>query len=181
VTPHDMVGLAIAVADDGAAAGELPIGAVVVMGDQVVGQACTQEKSQGRRLVHADLLAMEEADRRLGRRSRPAPLVLAVNLEPCLMCLGAAMSLEVERIYYGLASASDGAAGVAAVWRPRRGDMPFSRVPELLGGLRADEVRAQFSRYADTAASPALRRWAADLSRLPEEETPSVDARDRRR
>jgi tRNA(adenine34) deaminase len=161
-----MVGLAIAAADDGTAAGELPVGAVVVMGEEVIGRAYTQEKTQDRRLVHADLLAMDEADRRLGWRSRPAPLVLAVNLEPCLMCLGAAMSLGVERVYYGLDSPSDGAAGVAAVWRPARADMPFSRVPELVGGLRTDEVRAQFAHYAVTATSPGLRRWAEDLAGL---------------
>ncbi|MFI7639750.1 hypothetical protein [Nonomuraea sp. NPDC049400] len=75
------------------------------------------------------------------------------------------MSLGVDRIYYGLESPSDGAAGVAAVWQPARGGMPFSRVPELVGGLRRDEVRAQFARYAATTASPGLRRWAEDLTR----------------
>ncbi|MDP9849701.1 nucleoside deaminase [Streptosporangium lutulentum] len=166
-TPDELVAVAVAVADEGAAAGELPIGAVVVMGDEVISRGHTQERARGRRLVHADLLAMEEADRRLGWRPRSAPLVLAVNLEPCLMCVGAAMSLGVEAIYYGLDSPGDGAAGVGAVWRPQREDMTFSRVPEIRGGFLREKVRAQFARYAATTRTGGLRQWAEDLARPP--------------
>lgn len=165
-TPDELVAMAMVMADEGAAAGELPIGAVVVMGDEVISRSHTQERAQGRRLVHADLLAMEEADRRLGWKPRPAPLVLAVNLEPCLMCVGAAMSLGVETIYYGLGSPSDGAAGVGVVWRPQREDMTFSRIPEIKGGFLREKVRAQFARYAVTARTQGLRQWAEDLARL---------------
>lgn len=167
MTPDELVGLAVAVAEDGMAAGELPIGAVVAMGDEVISRAWTQEHGQGRRLVHADLLAMKEADRRLGWQPRAVPLVLAVNLEPCLMCLGTAMVLGVEKIYYGLESPTDGAARVGEVWRPARPDAVFSRVPESTGGIRRDEVRAQFERYAPMARSAGLRAWAADLAALP--------------
>ncbi|SCF31811.1 Cytidine and deoxycytidylate deaminase zinc-binding region [Micromonospora echinospora] len=65
-------------------AGELPVGAVVVTGKEVIGRAYIQERAQGRRLVHADLLAMEQADRRLGWTVRVRPLILAVTLEPRL-------------------------------------------------------------------------------------------------
>ncbi|MEV4166484.1 nucleoside deaminase [Nonomuraea dietziae] len=167
ITSDELVALAVAAAEDGIAAGELPAGAVVAMGDEVISRAWTQEMAQGRRLVHADLLAMEEADRRLGWRPRPAPLILAVNLEPCLMCLGAAMSLGVERIYYGIESPTDGAATIGAVRRPARDDMAFSRFPEIVGGIRQDEVGAQFARYAATATSTRLREWAANLAGLP--------------
>lgn len=64
--------------------GELPIGAVVVIGDDIVGSAHTQEIARRRRLVHADLLAMIAADEALGMRRRPHPVRLAVNLEPCV-------------------------------------------------------------------------------------------------
>lgn len=74
VSPDEMIAAAIQVAGDGLAAGELPIGAVVVMGDDIVGRTFTREKAEGRRLVHADLLAMTEADRSLGWTQRPAPL-----------------------------------------------------------------------------------------------------------
>ncbi|MEV4347942.1 deaminase [Actinoplanes sp. NPDC049596] len=84
MTPDDLVQAALEVAEDGLGRGELPIGAVVEMGGEIIASAHTQEAALGRRLVHADLLAMTEADERLG--PRPHPLRLAVTLEPCLMC-----------------------------------------------------------------------------------------------
>jgi tRNA(adenine34) deaminase len=61
-TPDSAVGLALEVAQDGLRASELPIGAVVLAGDRVVGRAHTKERELGRRIVHADLLAMIQAD-----------------------------------------------------------------------------------------------------------------------
>jgi tRNA(adenine34) deaminase len=168
MTPEELIGLAIDVADEGLIAGEMPVGAVVVMGEEIIGRAHTREKAQGRRLVHADLLAMQQADQRLGWTPRTTPLALAVNLEPCLMCLGTAMSLGVTTIYYGLEAPSDGAAGIATVWQPTRPDMPFSQVPQLIGGIRRLECRTQFARYVATAPESGPRSWAQTLADLPD-------------
>jgi tRNA(adenine34) deaminase len=111
---------------------------------------------------------MQQADQHLGWGPRAAPLVLAVNLEPCLMCLGAAMALGVATVYFGLESPSDGAAGVGEHWRPTRPDMPFSEVPQLTGGIRRLQCRAQFARYAATPGQPGPRRWAQALADLPD-------------
>lgn len=167
MTPEELVGLAIEAAEEGLQAGELPVGAVVVMGDDVLGRAFTRERSAGRRLVHADLLAMEEADRTLGWRKRTAPLQLAVNLEPCLMCLGAAMALVVEAIYYGLEAPSDGAAGIPAVWRPAAPDMQFCQIPPLTGAIQRGRCRDQFVRYVASAPASGFRTWATGLASLP--------------
>jgi tRNA(adenine34) deaminase len=59
-----------------------------MMGDAVIAEAFTQERTLGRRLVHAELLALTSADEALGRGRRIAPVHLATNLEPCLMCVG---------------------------------------------------------------------------------------------
>ncbi|GIH11064.1 tRNA-specific adenosine deaminase [Rhizocola hellebori] len=163
MTPEELVGQALAVSAEGLRAGELPVGAVVVMGDEVVGRAHTQEVTQGRRLVHADLLAMIEADSSLGWRKRTAPLRLGITLEPCVMCLGAAMSLGVTEIYYGLASPGDGAAGIAASWRPANDDMPFYRMPSVSGGIREADCRDQFRAYCDTAPESGMLRWAKTM------------------
>ncbi|HWS34327.1 MAG TPA: deaminase [Actinoplanes sp.] len=168
---EELVGLALRVSEVGMRAGELPVGAVVLLGDEVIGRAYTQERAQGRRLVHADLLAMEQADRHLGWRPRDRPLTLAITLEPCLMCLGAAMVLGVSRIVYGLEAPGDGAAGIPAVWQPARQDMPFSRIPAMTGGFRRRECRDQFRRFAETTTNPALRRYAASMAALPDDVT----------
>jgi tRNA(adenine34) deaminase len=169
MTPEELVALALEVSEEGLRAGELPVGAVVVLGDQVVGRAHTQERTQGRRLVHADLLAMEQADRQLGWQRRTHPLKLAITLEPCLMCLGAAMALGVTEICYGLEAPDDGAAGIASVWQPARQTMPFSHLPALTGGYRRPECLDQFRRYVATAPNEAYRRYAESMAALPDD------------
>lgn len=154
---------AIEVAEAGMAAGELPIGAVVETGGEIIASAFTRDVSLGRRLVHADLLAMTAADEQLGWRPRAHPVRLAVNLEPCLMCLGAAMALKVDEVYYGLESPGDGGAAVAARW-PVSPDMPWYRPPVIVGGLRRDEVRGQFRLYCERAPESGFRRWAETLT-----------------
>lgn len=166
MTPDALIALALEVAEEGVRAGELPIGAVVAMGDEVIGRAYTQERAQGRRLVHADLLAMEQADRRLGWKTRQGPLTVAVTLEPCLMCLGAAMALGVSQIYFGLEAPDDGAAAVPNVWQPARQSMSFSHLPAVAGGYRRLECLDQFRRYAETATNPSLRRYAENMAAL---------------
>jgi tRNA(adenine34) deaminase len=166
VTPEEMVGAALEAAEAGLAAGEQPIGAVVVMGDEIVGRAFTQEKTRGRRLVHADLLAMIEADEALGWRRRPHPLRLATSLEPCVMCLGAAMALGVGEVYFALESPGDGGSEIAATWRPSR-DLAWFVAPAVTGGVRREESRALFRRYCATASDSGMRRWAQTLVDLP--------------
>ena len=162
-----MVATAIEIAEDGMASGELPIGAVVVMADEIVGRAFTRDTATGRRLVHADLLAMTAADERLGSSRRPAPLRLAVNLEPCLMCLGAAMNLGVREVYFGLESPGDGAAGLVRTWQPASADMPWFRPPSVVGGIRREKVQEQLRGYCETAPDSGFRRWAQTLVDLP--------------
>ncbi len=162
-----MVAAAIDVADTGMAAGELPIGAVVVIGDDIVARSHTRERGIGRRLVHADLLAMVAADERLGYATRPGPLALAVNLEPCVMCLGAAMTLGVVEVFYALESPGDGGAGIAAEWR-NSPDTPFFRAPTMTGGIRRSQARDQFRRYCAAAPDSGFKTWARTLADLPD-------------
>jgi tRNA(adenine34) deaminase len=167
MTPEGLVGLAIDVAEEGLAAGELPIGAVVALGDEIVGRSHAMERSQRRRLVHADLLAMEQADKALSGRKRARPLRLAVTLEPCLMCLGAAMALVVDEVYFGLEAPSDGAAGVPAVWQPAAPDADFCRIPPLTGGIHRARCLDQFRRYVEAAPDSGFKTWAQGLASLP--------------
>src|SRR5262249_2601596 len=98
MTPDEMVAAAIEVGEAGRAPGEPPFGGIVVMGDEIVGSAYASERTLRRHLLHADLLAMIQADTKLAFAKRPQPLQLAVNLEPCVMCLGAAMVLGVADV-----------------------------------------------------------------------------------
>jgi tRNA(adenine34) deaminase len=170
VTPQDLVAAAIQVAEDGMARGEMPIGAVVEMGGEIIASAHTQDRQQSRRLIHADLLAMDAADQLLGYRPRPHPLRLAVNLEPCLMGIGAAMALRVDELYFGLESPGDGGASTAFAWPPSS-DLPWYAPPRIIGGIHRDRVRDQFRRYCATAEESGFRRWAHTLANLPDHHT----------
>jgi len=168
VNVEQLLALAIATAEDGMRAGELPIGAIVVLGNEVIARAYTQERTRNSRLVHAELLALTEADRVLGLRRPSAVLRLATTLEPCLMCLGAAMSLGVAEVCYGLESPGDGAAHLAQTWRSANADLPWYRLPTLTGGIRRSECRDQFRRYCATAPESGMLRWATNLADLPD-------------
>ena len=157
---------ALELASEGMRQGEMPIGAVVVVGDEIVGEAHTQERGQKRLLVHADLLALDAADRRLGHRRVTAKLY--VNLEPCLMCLGAAFTMRVAEVVYGLESPSDGGCEAFTEWdrNRRRESMPGYSLPSLRGGVLRRESASLFATYAASAPPGWARDWASELAAL---------------
>jgi tRNA(adenine34) deaminase len=161
-SPEELMDAALEVAAEGLAAGEQPIGAVVEAGGVLLGRAHTGERTLGRRIVHADLLALTMADERLGRRPRPGPVRMAVTLEPCLMCLGAAMVLGVAEVFYALASPSDGGAAIAAGWRTDPA-APWFTAPAMTAGVRREQSRELFRRYVEQAGPGGMRDWAATL------------------
>jgi tRNA(adenine34) deaminase len=166
MTPEHAVALALDVAEKGLANGEMPIGAVVLSGDRVLGQAFTQERTLRRRIVHADLLALEQADMELGFDQPDEPLVLAVNLEPCMMCLGAAITLGVGRVYYALESPNDGGVDLLSKWQPPVEQSFFARPSDIRSGFHRARSQRLFGRYAEGNGPAGMRRWAAGLAAL---------------
>jgi len=161
---EDFMARALEVARVGMTAGEMPIGAVVVVDGEVVSKAHTQETAQRRLLVHADLLALEGADRQLGFRARGASLF--VTLEPCLMCLGAAFTMRAARVVYALESPSDGGHRALLEWdrRRRSSSMPGYELPVVHAGVLREDSAALFRSYAETARAEWARAWAAELA-----------------
>ena len=119
----------------------------------------------GRRVVHADLLAMIEADTVLGFDRPDETLTLAVNLEPCIMCMDAAMTLGVQRVWYALESPNDGAHDLLAHWAPPEEQPFFARPTEVLGGIRRTQSQRLFGAYADGDGPAGMRAWANRLRR----------------
>jgi tRNA(adenine34) deaminase len=103
----------------------------------------------------------------LAGQPRQRPLRLAVNVEPCVMCLGAAMSLGVAEVCFGLESPGDGASRVAASW-PAGAALPWYAAPVMTGRVRRDQVREQFRRYCEAAPESGFRRWAQTLAARPD-------------
>src|SRR5580700_9692655 len=89
-------------------AGEVPIGAVVAVGGEIVGRGFNQPIGAGDPTAHAEIVAIREAARRLGNY-RLTGATLCVTIEPCLMCVGALVHARIGRLLYGAAEPKSGA------------------------------------------------------------------------
>jgi tRNA(adenine34) deaminase len=101
---------ALQLAEKAAAHGDVPIGAVVARGEEVLGQAGNERELRGDPTAHAEVLALREAAGRLGGW-RLLETTIYVTLEPCPMCAGAITLARVPRLIYGAADPKGGAVG----------------------------------------------------------------------
>jgi len=146
--------------------GEFPIAAIVVLDDRIIARATASEQRERRFLGHAELVALEEADRLGLSLDNRRDAKLFTNLEPCLMCLGAAMSFFLGEIYYGLESPGDGAVSLIEAWVRKEDDMPGYQLPRITGGLLREESIRLFERYVSQRPPGPMRDWAETLIRL---------------
>lgn len=126
---------ALLLAKQATAADEVPVGAVIVSGDQVIGSGFNQPISSRDPVAHAEIVALRAAAQRI-QNYRLVGATLYVTLEPCMMCAGAMVHARVKRLVYG---ASDPKTG-AIISQARMLDQPFlNHVVSYEGGLLADE------------------------------------------
>ena len=127
---------ALELAREAAAAGEVPVGCVIVREGEVVGRGRNRREEKQSTLSHAELEAMTEANRRLNSW-RLEDCTLYVTLEPCPMCAGAIINARIPRVYYGVRDEAMGACG--GVLNLFMEDFPHK--PALVGGIMAEECR----------------------------------------
>jgi tRNA(adenine34) deaminase len=108
---------AIRLARRAAQRGEVPVGAIVVAGDRIIGRGANAPIRSSDPTAHAEIIALRRAARAAGNY-RLTGTTLYVTLEPCLMCVGAMVHARVERLVYG---ARDPHVGAAALLRRRSG------------------------------------------------------------
>ncbi len=97
-------------AADAAANGEVPVGAIVVLGGTVIGRGRNQPIGAHDPTAHAEVVALRDASAKTGNYRLPGA-TLYVTLEPCAMCAGAIMHARVERVVFGARDAKTGACG----------------------------------------------------------------------
>jgi tRNA(adenine34) deaminase len=90
--------------------GEVPVGAVLVQGEQILARGHNGPVAQSDPTAHAEIVVMRAGARRLDNYRLPGT-VLYVTIEPCVMCMGALLHARVERLVYGAADPRVGAAG----------------------------------------------------------------------
>lgn len=101
--------LAVKQALKGQALGEVPVGAVVVLDGKVIARAFNRKESLERCTAHAEILAIEKAERKLGTWHLDGA-ELYVTLEPCPMCAGAIVGARIAKVYFGAYESKSGSA-----------------------------------------------------------------------
>ena len=130
---------AVSEARSAGAAGEVPVGAVVVVDGQVVARRGNEREGRRDPTAHAEILALSDAAAALGQGWRLRGATLVVTLEPCPMCAGAAVAARVDRVVFG---ATDPKAGAAGTLYNLLVDPRLNHEAEVIGGVRADECGA---------------------------------------
>lgn len=126
-------------ADDG----EVPVGAILVIDGQVVGEGWNRNISANDPTAHAEIQALRDAGQRLGNYRFPGS-TLYVTLEPCVMCAGAIVHARIARVVYGAHDPKTGAAG--SVFDTLVSDRHNHRV-EVRAGVLGDEAGELLRRF----------------------------------
>ena len=134
---------ALALAAEAAAAGEVPVGAVVVKAGRVIGRGYNRPISSSDPTAHAEIVALREAARAEGNYRLPG-CELYVTLEPCAMCVGAMVHARIGRVTFGAADPKTGACGSIV-------DLPaiahWNHHGVFTGGMLAEECGAMLRRF----------------------------------
>jgi tRNA(adenine34) deaminase len=132
---HSYLQLAVEQARLAADAGEVPVGAVVVFEDEVVGRGRNQVLGTNDPTAHAEIVALRDAARQLNNY-RLTGCELYTTLEPCAMCAGAIIHARIARLIYGAADPKAGASGsvIEVINHPK-----LNHQLEIVAGVMAEE------------------------------------------
>ena len=133
---------ALELAREAAAAGEVPVGCVIVHDGRVIGRGRNRREEKQAVSSHAEMEAMAQANEALGSW-RLEDCTLYVTLEPCPMCAGAIINARIPRVVYGAGDSKGGACGsVCDLF-----SMEFNHHPEVEAGLMEEECMALLTEF----------------------------------
>ena len=128
---------ALALAREAGAEGEVPVGCVIVRGEEIVGRGRNRREGSKSALAHAELEAIHQANQALGGW-RLWECTLYVTLEPCPMCAGAIINARIPRVVYGASDSKFGACrSVCSLF-----DMAFNHHPTVEAGVMEQQAQA---------------------------------------
>jgi tRNA(adenine34) deaminase len=134
---------ALKLADNAEQDNEIPVGAVVVVDNTVVGEGWNQSISHHDPTAHAEIMALRQAGQNI-ENYRLVEATLYVTLEPCSMCAGAIVHSRIKRVVFGAADYKTGAAGsiLDLLNHP-----DFNHQPEVISGLLSEECGNKLSQF----------------------------------
>lgn len=136
---------ALALAAEAVAEGEVPVGAVIVRGDEVIAEGRNRREVGKQALAHAEIEAIYHACAALGGW-RLSGCTLYVTLEPCPMCAGAIINARLDRVVYGTADPKAGSCGSLTDLFA----MPFNHQPQCVSGVLEEDCAAALREFFRT-------------------------------
>ena len=131
---NDFMRLALELAREALALGEIPVGCVIARGGEIVGRGYNRRETDKNATAHAEAVAINEACGNLGGW-RLTDCALFVTLEPCPMCAGAIVNARIPRVVFGAYDPKGGAFGGLFDLRT----LGVTHVPDVSGGILEDE------------------------------------------
>lgn len=143
MTDNDFMQIALDLAQQAAAAGEVPVGAVIVKDGEIIGRGSNAPITTHDPTAHAEIRAMRDAAQHLGNY-RLVGCTLYVTLEPCAMCTGAIQHARIAKLIYGASDPKTGACGsvVNLMAEPK-----LNHHTEISGGVLAAECGTLLSSF----------------------------------
>ena len=135
--------ICLALAEKAAQCGEVPVGAIVVLDGEVIGEGYNTREESGDPTAHAEVNALRKASETLGHW-RILDATLYVTLEPCSMCAGALVNARIKRVVYGC---DDPKAGAVSSLYQLVSDIRLNHRVEVTKGVRADECAGVLRRF----------------------------------
>lgn len=133
---------ALELAKISAAEGEVPVGAIIVKGDEIVGTGRNRREYGKNALYHAEIEAIDNACKTLGGW-RLWECDMYVTLEPCPMCAGAIINSRIKTVYYGASDLKAGSFGSVVDFN----SLPYNHKPEIVSGVMQDDARKMLSDF----------------------------------
>ena len=153
MTDEHWMGVALDEAQAAAASGDVPVGAVVVIGDRIVGRGRNRREVDRDPTAHAEIVALRAAAAALGQWRVEGTLV--VTQEPCPMCAGALVNARIVRLVYGC---SNPKAGAVATLYQIVSDPRLNHRVAITRGVRAEECAAVLQQFfAELRRGPSYR------------------------
>lgn len=136
MTDVEYMNIALQLARQAADEGEVPVGAVIVKEDTIIGRGRNRRESIGNALAHAEIEAINEACQTLGGWQL-VDCTLYVTLEPCPMCAGAIINARIPRVVQGACNIKAGSCGsIVDLF-----SLPYNHKPALVSGVLEEECQ----------------------------------------
>lgn len=133
---------AVELAEKAFSLGEVPVGAVIVRKNKIIGEGYNLRESSRNALAHAEIIAINQACRNLGGWRLPE-CEIYITLEPCPMCCGAIINARIDNVFFGAYDKKSG----SAVSVQRMFDLPYNYRPEITGGIMQEQCSELLSRF----------------------------------